>query len=100
MASKRQEFDYQFVWTVSSAFPKGTMSFTTDNPFADGNSRIWKGEPEKQLQQSLFEIVCRASSATLFIGLTDELGKRLVANAAGIEDLDKENRLRYAAGVL
>lgn len=94
MTSKLKEFDYQFVWSVISAFPKGTKPFTTDKPFADGNSDFWEGEPEKQLKQSLFEIVCWDSSATLYIGLSDEFGKRLVANAPGIKDLNKENRRR------
>lgn len=94
LALKLKEFDYQFVWSVISAFPKGTEPFTTDTPIADGNPEFWKGEPEKQLQDSLFEIVCWDSSATLFIGLPDVLGKRLVANAPGIKDLNKENRRR------
>ncbi|WP_444930922.1 hypothetical protein ACJJIF_03820 [Microbulbifer sp. SSSA002] len=94
LVEKLEEFDYQFVWSVISAFPKGTESFTTDKPFADGNPDFWQGEPEKQLKDSLFEIVCWDSSATLFIGLPDVLGKKLVTNAPGIKDLNKENRQR------
>ncbi|EOW9550263.1 hypothetical protein ACO11T_001429 [Vibrio fluvialis] len=94
LAAKLDEFNYQFVWSVISAFPKGTKPFTTDKPFADGNSEFWEGEPEKQLKNALFEIVCWDSSATLFIGLTDALGKKLLANAPGIKDLNKENKQR------
>jgi len=94
LSTKLKEFDCQFVWAVISAFPKGTEPFTTDKPYADGNPRFWEGEPEKQLQDSLFEIVCWDSSATLFIGLPNDLGEKLVANAPGIKDLNKENRQR------
>ncbi|MDN3612585.1 hypothetical protein ACODM8_18775 [Vibrio ostreicida] len=94
LSSKLQEYDYQFVWSVISAFPKNTEPFTTDEPFADGNQGFWQGEPEKQLKNSLFEIVCWDSSATLFIGLSDVLGNKLVANAPGVKDLNKENAQR------
>ena len=92
LAKKLAEFDYQFVWSVISAFPKGTQPFTTDKPFAEGNLEFWEGEPEKQLKDSLFEIVCWDSSATLFIGLPDHLGKKLVANAPSIRNLIKLNK--------
>ena len=95
LAAKLNEYDYQFVWAVLSAFPKSTEPFTTDEPFADGNSDFWEGEPKKkQLKNSEFEIVCWDSSATLFIGLPDSLGITLLANAPGIKDLNKENRKR------
>lgn len=94
LSEKLKAFDCQFVWSVISAFPKGTEPFTTDKPFADGNPEFWVGKPEKQLQYSLFEIVCWDSSATLFIGLPYALGKKLVANAPNIKDLNKENRRR------
>lgn len=94
LAAKLNEFDYQFVWAVISAFPKGTEPFTTDKPFADGNYEFWEGKPTKQLKDSQFEVVCWDSSTTLFIGLPDELGEKLVANAPGIKNLDEENRQR------
>ena len=94
LASKLEGFDYQFVWAVVSAYPKGTEPFTSEKPYADGNPEFWKGVPEKQLKDSLFEIVCWDSSATLFIGLPEELGSNLVYNAPGIRDLNKENECR------
>ncbi|MGF1740905.1 hypothetical protein L4C34_07480 [Vibrio profundum] len=77
---KLQECDYQFSWAVVSAFPKGTKPFTTEEPFADGNVNLWNGNAKKQLKNSLFEIVCFDSSATLFIGLPQYLAYRLMAN--------------------
>ena len=94
LASKLEEFDYQFVWAVISVFPKGSKPFVSDKPFADGNHEFWNGNPEKQLQDSLFEIVCWDSSATLFIGLPEHLAIKLQANAPGIKDLNKENEQR------
>lgn len=84
----------QFIWAVISAFPKGSKPLKSEEPYADGNSRFWKGSPEKQLIDSLFEIVCWDSSATLFIGLPEKLGFTLVNNAPGVRDLDRENLLR------
>ena len=94
LSDKLNEFDYQFVWAVCSAFKKGTNALVTDEPFADGNAEFWTGRPLKQLEESLFEIVCWDSSATLFIGLPEYLAERLLRNAPGIKDLDKENALR------
>ncbi|CAM3206531.1 hypothetical protein [Vibrio neptunius] len=94
LAAKISEFDYQFSWAVISAFPKGTRPFTTDEPFADGNSIFWEGIPEKQLKNAVFEIVCWDSSATLFIDLPSDLAKNLVANAPSIKDLNKVNGQR------
>jgi len=93
LSSKLDEFDYQFVWSVISVFPKGTKPFTTTEPFADGNPSFWEGSPKKQLSNALFEIVCWDSSATLFIGLSDSLSKKLLANAPGIKNLDDRNKL-------
>lgn len=94
LVKELEEFDYQFDWSVISVFPKGTKPFISDKPFADGNPESWRGIPKKQLNDSIFEIVCWDSSATLFIDLPDYLGKRLLANAPGIKDLNKENRQR------
>ena len=90
--SKIAEYDYQFVWAVISAYPLGTQPRLSDLPFADGNPAFWTGVPEKQLTDSLFEIVCWDSSATLFIGLSDELGQKVLKNAPGIMDLDELNK--------
>ncbi|GEM77643.1 hypothetical protein C1141_16045 [Vibrio agarivorans] len=94
LARRLCEYNYQFVWSVISAYPKGTSPFTSEKPYADGNSDFWSGIPKKQLENSLFEIVCWDSSATLFIGMPDELQKSLLKNAPGIRDLNKENERR------
>ena len=87
-----KEFDYQFVWAVISFYPKGTTPKLSEEPYADGNPDFWIGNPKKQLEDSLFEIVCWDSSATLFIGLPNDLSEKLLKNAPGIEDLNKFNQ--------
>lgn len=90
--SKIKAYNYQFVWAVISAFPSGSPRRFSDLPFADGNPNFWRGSPKKRLEDSLFEIVCWDSSATLFIGLAEELGRRIYKNAPGIKDLDQKNK--------
>ena len=92
LKSKINEYDYQFAWAVISAYPTGTQPRLSEEPYADGNPDFWNGIPKKQLNDSLFEIVCWDSSATLFIDLPDELGIRVLKNAPGITDLDELNR--------
>mgnify|MGYP001554841035 CR=1 FL=1 len=89
LAAKLNEYDYQFVWAAISAFPKGTKPFISDVPYADGNPDFRQGTPQKQLSNSLFEIVCWDSSATLFIGLNEKLSSNLLNNAAGIKNLNE-----------
>lgn len=89
--SKIKEKDYQFIWAVISAYPKGSKLRLKEFPYADGNPDFWYGNPKKQLKDSLFEIVCWDGSATLFIGLPEELGKLIVKNAPGIKSLNEEN---------
>lgn len=92
LSSKLDEFDYQFVWAVISVFSKGEKPFTTSSPYVEDNPNLWKGSPDKQIENSLFEIVCFDSSATLFIGLSKELSEKLLANAPGIKNLDERNK--------
>ncbi|MCG7489800.1 hypothetical protein MHN79_09885 [Vibrio sp. Of14-4] len=94
LSKKITEYNYQFVWSVVSVYPKGTKPFTSEKPFADGNSEFWEGIPKKQLSDSLFEIVCWDSSATLFIELPLELSESLLKNAPDIRDLNRENENR------
>lgn len=75
-----------------SAFPSGTEPRLSEAPYAGGNSDFWKGIPKKQWTDSLFEIVCWDSSATLWIGLPDKLGMKVLKNAPGIMDLDELNK--------
>lgn len=89
---KINEYDYQFVWAVISAYPSGTQPRLNKEAYANGNPDFWNGIPKKQLNDSLFEIVCWDSSATLFIGFPNELGMRVLKNAPGISDLDELNK--------
>lgn len=88
---KLKIYDYQFIWSVISAFPKGSKPFTSELPYADNNPDFWHKKPVKQLCNSLFEVVCWDSSATLFIGLSDTLAENLLKNAPDIKDLDIYN---------
>ncbi|WP_459211937.1 hypothetical protein [Aquimarina rhabdastrellae] len=91
LKSKIHEYDYQFVWAVISAYPLGTKPKLNPNPYADGNPDFWTASAQKQLEDALFEIVCWDGSATLFIGLPDELGVKICKNAPGIKNLDEFN---------
>lgn len=66
--------EIQFIWAVFSAVPVGTRFDVKNAPFADGNSTFWHGAGGRpQLDGSLFEIVCWDSSATLLIGIDQEV---------------------------
>lgn len=77
----------QFFWAVISAFPKSTPPRLYQDVFAE-SPHFWEGTPKKQIKESLFELVCWDSSATIWIGLSDELAERVLKNAPGVEDLD------------
>lgn len=80
---KIDEFDWQFRWAVFSAYPKGFTPFLSTKPYADCNTSFWTESPSKQLDDSIFEIVCWDSSATIFIGLPEDLAKKILKNAVG-----------------
>lgn len=66
-----------FVWAVFSAVPVGYRSLVAEPPYVDGNPKFWQGvELAPQLSDSLFEIVCWDSSATIFICLPDDAARR------------------------
>ena len=92
LKSKIDSFDYQFIWAVISAYPLGTKPKLSNDPYAYDNPNFWTGIPSKQLDDSIFEIICWDSSATLFIGLSEEFGHRVLKNAPGIRDLDELNK--------
>ncbi len=85
LASRLAKNNYQFFWAVISAFPKGTTPFTSEAPYADGNPDFWTGNAKKQLKESLFEIVCWDSCATLFIELPADLSKNLLRNSPAVK---------------
>lgn len=72
--------DIQFIWAVFSAVPVGARFAVQKAPFADGNSTFWHGEGGRpQLDGSRFEIVCWDSSATLLIGIDQEMADHFCA---------------------
>ena len=81
--TKIVEFVWQFRWAVFSAYPKGFTPFLSTKPYADCNKSFWTDSPSKQLDDSIFEIVCWDSSATIFIGLSDSLANKILKNAVG-----------------
>lgn len=89
---KLGESDWQFIWAVFSAVPKGANPNYTNAPYADGNPNFWKGCPMPQHKEAIFEIVCWDSSATLFIGLPEHLGKRLFEAVPDIKNLNEMNQ--------
>lgn len=92
ISTKIDEFDWQFQWAVFSAYPKGYPPFLSAKPYADGNRSLWIESPSKQLDNSIFEIVCWDSSATIFIGLPEILAQNLLINAVGSKLLDTINQ--------
>lgn len=93
LVEKLKEYDYQFIWGVLSAFPAGSEPRLNPEPYAEENPGLWRGSPGKQLQEALFEVVCWDSSATLFIGLPENLAVNAMKNVPGIKDLDKFNAI-------
>ncbi|CAN7153404.1 hypothetical protein [Polaromonas sp. LjRoot131] len=72
--------DIQFEWAVFSAMPRGTRFDVLLSPSADGNARFWQPpDVQPQLQGAVFEIVCWDSSATLFIGISQQQAERVTA---------------------
>lgn len=72
--------EIQFIWAVFSAVPVGTRFDVPKAPFADGNSTFWHGVGGRpQLDGGLFEIVCWDSSATLLIGIDQEMADHFSA---------------------
>lgn len=81
----------QFIWAVLSAFDH-EPDVPAELPYADGNRRFWEGSPRPQIAKAKFEIVCWDSSATLFIGVGDSTGAKLLKKYPDIRDLDGHNR--------
>lgn len=68
--------DIQFIWAVFSAFPKGVKVDVRGAPYVDGNPHYWDStEPGPQLDGASFEIACWDSSATILVGLDEEMAE-------------------------
>jgi hypothetical protein len=69
----------QFIWGVLSAVTPGARPVVDVAPFADGNPDFWRvPECPPQLPGAALEIVCWDSSATLLIGISEEMADRFV----------------------
>lgn len=87
----------QFIWAVFSAFPIGYRREVTEAPYVDNNPLYWQGvEVSPQLSDSLFEIVCWDSSATILIGLPDDAEKRFTHVYPETRSLTEASRGRHA----
>ena len=83
-----EENDIQFIWGVISAVKKGNRPIVSNTPYADGNSDFWNIPNIKtQLSEALFEIVSWDSSATILIGLNDELTKNFTSVYSDAKEL-------------
>ena len=69
--------EIQFIWAVFSAFDRGIRFDVDEPPYVDGNPEYWNAlDPKPQLKGAHFEIACWDSSATLLIGVSEELANR------------------------
>ncbi|PIF27941.1 hypothetical protein CLU88_2846 [Acidovorax sp. 56] len=69
----------QFIWGVFSAVAPGVRPVVDVAPFADGNTDFWRiPECPPQLPSAALEIVFWDSSATLLIGISEEMAGRFV----------------------
>lgn len=81
----------QFIWAVFSAFPRGAAIDLSVLPKADGNPRFWQNKPTPEHPNALFEIVCWDSSATLLIGISDDMARQFMSHFPEARDLDRLN---------
>ena len=83
--------DIQFIWAVISAVKKGNRPIVSDSPYADGNSDFWNiSNIKPQLPEALFEIVSWDSSATILIGLKDELAENFTSVYSDVKELTND----------
>lgn len=94
LESLLNKFSGQFTWAVFSAFPRGVRIDTAVYPYADGNPAFWRGTPAPQHPNAQFEIVCWDSSATLLIGIPDEMANLFRLAFPDAQDLDALNAAR------
>lgn len=68
------ENDIQFIWAVLSSFKRGTRFDVIKSPYVYDNPSYWDAsEPKTQLAGAEFEIGCWDSSATILVGLNEQL---------------------------
>ncbi len=78
----------QFIWAVFSAFPAGVRCHVENLPYADGNASFWsEAGVMPQLPGASFEIVAWDSSATLLIGVPDDIGHAFMRNVQAARTL-------------
>ena len=85
--------EVQFIWAVFSAVPKGFRTTVEKHPYVEGNTAYWnRSEMRPQLPGALFEIACWDSSATLLIGMPDDMLKNFCCRYSDTKPLvDRPN---------
>lgn len=71
--------DVQFIWAVLSGFvPDVALDLNNleVEPFADGNSLLWRKDVAIQHPQAVVEIVCWDSAYTVLLSQDDDLSRR------------------------
>lgn len=88
-----QAKDIQFIWAVFSAFPVGTRFDVDEAPYIYDNPDYWNAsDPKPQLQEALFEIGCWDSSATILIGVSEEMAKNFKSTYSDTTELKSSAR--------
>ena len=84
----------QFIWGVLSAFAPGVRPVVDVAPFADSNPDFWRiPDCPPQLPGAALEIVCWDSSATLLIGISEEMADKFVHAFPDAKPLTSANPL-------
>jgi len=69
----------QFIWAVFSAVPVGFRRRIKNIPFVNISPFYWNGSAiNPQLKGANFEVACWDSSATILVGLIENLAKNFL----------------------
>lgn len=90
-----EQYDIQFIWAVLSGF-KPDVTIDLNNleaePFADGNSSLWRKDVAIQHPEATVEIVCWDSAYTLLLSKDTDLSQRFRSFFPKAKDLNIYNR--------
>lgn len=90
-----EDENFQWIWGVFSAFPKGVTKedvLRYKLPEADGNSRIWQNPISIQHPLSIMEIIAWDSSMTIVISKCNDIIEKLAVSNPLAEDLEEYNK--------
>ncbi|WP_020409575.1 hypothetical protein [Hahella ganghwensis] len=80
--------EIQFIWSVFSAFKVGTRFEVAEDPVVHDNPTYWDGSnPAPQLSGAVFEVASWDSSATILIGLDQNLAQNYRAAFSDAKEL-------------